>query len=136
MSKLTQILDDVRSRAAYRRARALASSDYKLIADLVAVRQANGLKQRDVAEMLGITQQAVSKIEGHDSDPKLSTVRMYANAVGALVAHVVEADRGQLDNGKAWMAVSYVASPRAHRDSASMSYVARPAKKYSFALAA
>ena len=34
---------------------------------------------------MGVTQQAVHKLERHDSDPKPSTVRRYANAVGAVV---------------------------------------------------
>jgi transcriptional regulator with XRE-family HTH domain len=85
----------------------LAKNDFQLLADLVQVRISSGLTQADVAERLGISQQAVSKLESYDSDPKLSTIRRYAHAVGALVAHVVEADSGQLENGRAWIAVTY-----------------------------
>lgn len=63
--------------------------------ELVLLRREAGLSQGDVAERMGISQQAVSKFERYDSDPKLSTVRRYANAVGALITHRVERDQGQ-----------------------------------------
>lgn len=53
------------------------------------------MTQKDVAELLGISQQAVQKFESYDSDPKMSTLARYANAVGALVTHSVEPDVGQ-----------------------------------------
>lgn len=44
---------------------------------------------------MGITQQAVQKRERYDSDPKLSTLHRYANAVGAIVQHTVTPDIAQ-----------------------------------------
>lgn len=80
--------------------------------ELVALRREAGLTQGDVAERMGVSQQAVSKFERYDSDPKLSTVRRYANAVGALVEHRVERDQGQsiiLAAAKsAWMPIDVV----------------------------
>lgn len=107
MSTLSEILEAARSDDDYRRARLLADNDYKLMADLVAIRKESGLRQSDVAARLGISQQAVSKIENYDSDPKLSTIRMYANAIGALVDHTVAKDIGQLDDGHDWIAIAY-----------------------------
>lgn len=49
---------------------------------------------------MGVSPQAISKLERYDADPKLSTLRRYANAVGAIVEHRVTADRGQSE----WMA--------------------------------
>ncbi len=63
--------------------------------DLIRLRREHGLTQKDVAEALGVTQQAINKLERYDSDPKFSTVRRYANAVGALVEHRVAPDLGQ-----------------------------------------
>lgn len=77
------------------RAKVLAREHRTMRTDLVALRREAGLTQGDVAERMGVTQQAVSKFERYDSDPKLSTVRRYANAVGALVEHRVERDQGQ-----------------------------------------
>ncbi|MBF4463457.1 helix-turn-helix transcriptional regulator [Rathayibacter sp. VKM Ac-2878] len=73
----------------------MADGDYRLIFDLVKVRKRRGLRQRDVAEALGVSQQAVSKIEHYDSDPRLSTIRMYATAIGAVVSHDVRMDVDQ-----------------------------------------
>ncbi len=77
------------------RAKVLAREDYAMRSDLVALRRQAGLTQKQVAERMGVTQQAVHKLERYDSDPKLSTVRRYANAVGALIEHRVAPDMGQ-----------------------------------------
>ena len=61
----------------------LARQTYRMMFGLVELRGQRGLSQADVAELLGVTQQAVSKFEQMDADPKLSTVRKYALAVGA-----------------------------------------------------
>lgn len=46
-----------------------------------------GLSQRDLARIMGVSQQAVAKVERTGSDPKLSTLRAYANAVGMQITH-------------------------------------------------
>ncbi|RQP11647.1 MAG: XRE family transcriptional regulator [Microbacteriaceae bacterium] len=109
---------------ARRRARALAEQDYRLVQELVRIRRERGLSQADVAELLGITQQAVSKLERPGSDPRLSRLRQYSHAVGALVGHVAEIDGGQLDRGD-WtvIACSVPSTPQ----SASKTYKALPA---------
>lgn len=74
------------------RAQALAAADRHLKSQLIRAREQRGLSQRQVAERMGVTQQAVNKFERYDSDPKLSTLRRYANAVGAVVTHDVTLD--------------------------------------------
>ncbi|WP_432457948.1 helix-turn-helix domain-containing protein [Cellulomonas iranensis] len=77
-------------------ATALASADMKLRRALVEARRAAGLSQQDVATALGIKQPSVAAFERYDSDPRLSTIRRYAVAVGAQVEHrVVEFDFGR-----------------------------------------
>lgn len=77
------------------RAKVLAREDRRMRTELISVRRLNGLTQADVAEIMGVTQQAVQKIERYDADPKLSTLRRYANATGAIVEHRVTRDYGQ-----------------------------------------
>lgn len=77
------------------RAKLLAQENSEMRARLVEIRREAGLSQADVAALLGVTQQAVHKIERYDADLKLSTLERYANAVGALVFHRVEADNGR-----------------------------------------
>ncbi|MGS0561366.1 helix-turn-helix domain-containing protein [Microbacterium aurugineum] len=77
------------------RAKVLAREDRDMRAELVRLRRRANLTQKMVAEQLGVTAQAVAKIERYDADPKLSTLRRYANAVGAIVEHRVTADCGQ-----------------------------------------
>lgn len=63
-------------------AEALASDHHALWYELVKARRAQGISQAQVAEFLGISQSAVAQFERYDNDPKLSTLRRYALAVG------------------------------------------------------
>lgn len=69
-------------------ARENMEADLDLIAALRAVREARGLSQTQLAELLGVSQAAVSTFES-DGDSKLSTVRRYAHALGASIRHQV-----------------------------------------------
>lgn len=77
------------------RAKVLAREDRELKADLIRLRQRAGLTQKELADIMGVTQQAICKLERYDSDPKASTLRRYANALGALYEHRVHQDHGQ-----------------------------------------
>lgn len=67
----------------------LVSADEALIHNLVTVRQQRGLSQAEVAERMGIDRSGVSKIESGSRDLLASTLRRYAMAVEAVVAHKV-----------------------------------------------
>lgn len=71
------------------RARGLVAADRALVRDLVAVRERGGMTQADVARAMGADQASVSRFESGHSDARLSTVRRYAKAVGALIRHEV-----------------------------------------------
>jgi DNA-binding XRE family transcriptional regulator len=70
-------------------ATALAAADETMRRALINARNAAGMTQKDVAELLGIKQSSIAAFERHDNDPKLSTIRRYALAVGARVDHRV-----------------------------------------------
>lgn len=55
---------------------------------LRSARRRKGLSQADVADRIGTTQSAIARLEAAVSDPRLSTVERYAEAVGARVAVV------------------------------------------------
>jgi len=76
---------------------ALVEADERLLDELRDLRKRNGLSQQDVADRLGVTQGAIARIEGGSRDPRLSTLRRYAFAVGADVRHVVTARVGRSD---------------------------------------
>lgn len=84
--------------ATARLAALLVDEDERLIDRLIEMRRAAGMKQRDVAELLGITQSAIAKFESAERDPRLSTVRRYALAVGAVVRHDVQAHEETTDS--------------------------------------
>lgn len=72
-----------------------ADRAWNIALQLVALRQARGLTQQQVAELLGTKQQAIARLE----DPSyachsLSTIRKYAQALGATVQVVITSDDG------------------------------------------
>lgn len=104
------------------RADLLAENDQALLDALVQVRIDRGLTQAQVAAIMGVKQPSIADFEAHDSNPTLSRIRRYAHAVGALIAHKVEVDSGQLlDNRRdQWVAttVTVQAAPKPSRHEA------------------
>lgn len=76
------------------RARKQIRLDGKLVEQLKAIREQQGVTQEELAFRMGITQPAVSSIESGNTDPKLGTLRRYANALGCVISHHVETDDG------------------------------------------
>jgi transcriptional regulator with XRE-family HTH domain len=116
------------------RAIELAKNDYRFLSELVKIRKDLGLSQQDVADRLGISQPAVAAFERHDADPKMSTIRRYAHAVGILVGHVAEKDEGQLLEGEWTPMALYIKATVS--DLSSKSFPAAANKKWDFSLAA
>lgn len=71
------------------RAGAMFDNRLDFLRELVERRIALDLTQAEVAELLGVSPQAVSKYERYDWDPRLSTLERYANAVGAVLTTTV-----------------------------------------------
>lgn len=93
-------LDDLVEHAAR-----LAQADDELRWALIQSRREAGLSQRDVAEIMGVRQPTVATFESQDNDPRLSTLRRYALAVGADVAHQVTTRGGTPLLSEGWSAV-------------------------------
>lgn len=105
------------------RSKVLAREDREMKAKLVRLRRDSDLTQKQVADMIGISQQAIYKFERYDSDPKLSTLRRYANAVGALIEHNVVPDTGQskhLASTPRWEAAAEVRNRRVRTNTATL----------------
>lgn len=58
-------------------------TNFKIGVLLRQAREAAGLTQEQVAHRLGTKKSAISRIENHAEDMRLSTLRAYAQAVGA-----------------------------------------------------
>ena len=67
----------------------LVRADFAWVDQLVARRRQLGLTQAEVARAMGRSQSVVSDIETMSTDPRLSTLRRYALAIGAAVRHRV-----------------------------------------------
>ncbi|CAN5754468.1 MAG: helix-turn-helix domain-containing protein [Iamia sp.] len=74
-------------------ARADAAELGNLIESLVRLRGELGLRQKDLARIIGTTQSAVSDFERIGGDPRLTTVQRYARALGARVSLAVDVSR-------------------------------------------
>lgn len=64
-------------------AKELVSTQRSFIESLIALRSASGMTQQDVANLMGVSQSAVSLFEHYDSNPTLASIRRYALAVNA-----------------------------------------------------
>jgi HTH-type transcriptional regulator / antitoxin HipB len=58
-------------------------ADFKIGVILRQARESAGLTQEEVARRLQTKKSAISRIENHADDVRLSTLRRYAQAVGA-----------------------------------------------------
>lgn len=70
-------------RKGFRKAYENLGEEYRLIREMLAARSRFGLTQEKVAERMGTTKSAVSRLEGAGKHaPSLSTLKKYAQAVG------------------------------------------------------
>ena len=68
----------------------LVRADGAMLDSLIALRKEKEMSQAAVGEAMGgISQSAVARIESGERDPRLSTLRRYALAIGADVQHEV-----------------------------------------------
>ncbi|WP_435737938.1 helix-turn-helix domain-containing protein [Cellulosimicrobium sp. PMB13] len=83
------------------RAAAQVAEDQAMLDTLVAHRRQTATQQQ-IADLMGISQAAVARIEAGNRDPRISTLRRYAVAVGKVVRHSVAnvADPGCWSTGR------------------------------------
>jgi transcriptional regulator with XRE-family HTH domain len=73
-------------RKGFAQAYAESAGEYELVRELVAARARAGLTQEQVAETMGTTKSAVSRLEAIGKhSPSVSTLTKYARAVGCEV---------------------------------------------------
>lgn len=56
---------------------------FRLAGEMLALRKARGLTQRQLAQRTGVNQSEISRIEGGSANPTMSTVAVLAGALGA-----------------------------------------------------
>jgi ribosome-binding protein aMBF1 (putative translation factor) len=64
----------------------------RLLADLTARRQAEGLSQTQIAARMGTSQSAVARLEAGEVDVRMSTLERYAAAIGSKISWRLEAN--------------------------------------------
>ena len=76
-------LEKSRERAGFEASYAALECEYALVRELLAARSRAGLTQQEVANSMGTTKSAVSRLEAaHQHSPSVTTLRKYAEAVG------------------------------------------------------
>lgn len=103
MPELSQIFGEAASLERVDTAARLVANDRELLQDLVALRKAKHLTQADVAAQCGVSQPTIAAFERYDSDPKLSTIRRYAWAIGAIVEHATLDEDHDWDRNVHWV---------------------------------
>jgi transcriptional regulator with XRE-family HTH domain len=67
----------------------LLEAEYQLMSSLKALRKKRGISQAVVAHRMGVTQPAVAAFEHYDANPRMSSIRRYALAIGAQLSITV-----------------------------------------------
>jgi DNA-binding XRE family transcriptional regulator len=81
-----ELLARAMKRKGFAHAYAESADEYELVRELLAARVKAGLTQEQVAESMGTTKSAISRLEGAGKhSPSVSTLRRYARAVGCEV---------------------------------------------------
>jgi transcriptional regulator with XRE-family HTH domain len=94
---LTAWLDDLRRERGFDAEVTEALHEFRLADDLVRLREARGLSQRDLAAKLGISQPAIAKIEsGRAANLQLKTLVRFVTALGGeLVLGIRDTEGGR-----------------------------------------
>ncbi|WP_435080191.1 helix-turn-helix domain-containing protein [Clavibacter michiganensis] len=69
--------------------RTLHENDLRLLWSLRHIRESKAITQAELAERMGIAQPTLAAFESQANDPKLSTIRRYAHALGVLIDHSI-----------------------------------------------
>ncbi len=76
-------LEKTMKRKGFKEAYGELEEEYVLVRELLAARARAGLTQEEVAELMGTTKSAVSRLEAAGKHaPSVTTLKKYANAVG------------------------------------------------------
>lgn len=54
----------------------------EIVKELTEIRKAQGLRQIDIAEAVGVTQPVISEFESGKTEPRIATVIKYAHVLG------------------------------------------------------
>ena len=83
LHKHKAFLKKVSKRKGFRKAYGDSEEEYQLAREMLAARYVSGLTQEAVAELMGTTKSAVSRLETAGKHaPSLTTLKKYAKAVG------------------------------------------------------
>ena len=79
----TAFIEKARKREGFKKAYDDLEEEYALVREMLAARSRVGLSQEAVAERMGTTKSAISRLEGSGKHaPSLTTLKKYAHAVG------------------------------------------------------
>jgi len=59
--------------------------EYQIIKAIITAREEKNITQKELAEMTGITQKDISKLENGNANPSLQTLKKLANGLGMAI---------------------------------------------------
>lgn len=77
--------------------RTLLKKHYHFMNNIAQIRKVRGLRQNDLAEMVGVTQPHISRIEKGDEGPPLSLFRTIADALNVPLAALFSDERAEAE---------------------------------------
>ena len=90
---IDELWDKYRSDSEFREAEAELSPYEDLARQLIAFRIKNGLTQSDLAQLAGMHQSAIARLESGEHEPTLRTLRRITHAMGGTL--LLQVDRGE-----------------------------------------
>lgn len=91
-----------RKREGFRKAYNELAEEYTLVREMLSARSKSGLTQEAVAELMGTTKSAVSRLESAGKHaPSLTTLKKYAQAVGCdlKIEFIPKTDSAKYESG-------------------------------------
>lgn len=94
-----EFLEKAKQREGFNKAYEELEEEYELAKEMLAARARAGLTQEDVAEIMGTTKSAISRLEAVGKHaPSLTTLKKYAQAVGCHLEIKLVPERPQQGN--------------------------------------
>lgn len=86
MRTLEKVLEEKLKNPEFKKEYEALQPEYELVSEILSARIEKGLTQKDLAQLTGISQADISRIENGDANPTLDTIQRLAVALGCTLS--------------------------------------------------
>lgn len=86
MRTLEKVLEEKLKNPEFKKEYEALQPEYELVSAILSARIEKGLTQKDLAQLTGISQADISRIENGDANPTLDTIQRLAVALGCTLS--------------------------------------------------